>query len=124
MSKTSRRKFSAEFKAKVCVEALKEQQTIEALAKRYNLHPTQIYTWKKEFLQNSSVVFEKDTKGEQGEKDQLIQALYAQIGEQKVALDFLKKNCRKAAAGAPYAGRERTSRFKCGGAMRTACNKP
>lgn len=91
MSKTSRRKFTAEFKSKVCIEALKEQQTIEALAKKYDLHPTQINTWKKEFLNNSAAVFEQETKGDSSEKDQLIQALYAQIGEQKVAIDFLKK---------------------------------
>lgn len=92
MSKTSRRKFTSEFKAKVSIEALKEQQTIEALAKKYDLHPTQINTWKKEFLSNSAAVFEKEHKeGAASEKEQLIQALYAQIGEQKVAIDFLKK---------------------------------
>lgn len=91
MSKTSRRKFTSEFKAKVSVEALKEQQTIEALAKKYDLHPTQINTWKKEFLTNSAAVFEKEGKDATTDKDQLIQTLYAQIGELKVANDFLKK---------------------------------
>lgn len=91
MSKTSRRKFTPEFKAKVSIEALKEQQTIEALAKKYDLHPTQINTWKKEFLNNSAAVFEKEGKPDITDKEQLIQALYAQIGEQKVAIDFLKK---------------------------------
>ncbi len=91
MSKTSRRKFSAEFKSKVCLEAIKEQQTIEALSKKYDLHPTQINTWKKEFLSNSSLVFEKDNSSAVPDQEQLIQSLYAQIGEQKVAIDFLKK---------------------------------
>ncbi|NTS43578.1 transposase [Flavisolibacter sp. BT320] len=92
MSKTSRRKFSAEFKAKVCIEAIKEQQTIEALSKKYELHPTQITSWKKEFLSQSAAVFKKAGKATTTEdKEQLIQALYAQIGELKVANDFLKK---------------------------------
>lgn len=92
MSKSSRRKFTAEFKSKVCIEAIKERQTIEALAKKYDLHPTQINTWKKEFLQNSPVVFEKDgATTNVTESEQLIQTLYAQIGELKVANDFLKK---------------------------------
>jgi transposase len=91
MSKTSRRKFTSEFKAKVSIEALKEQQTIEALAKKYDLHPTQINTWKKEFINNSAAVFDKEGKTHSEDKEQLIQALYAQIGEQKVAIDFLKK---------------------------------
>ncbi len=91
MSKTSRRKFSAEFKSKVCIEAIKEQQTIETLSKKYELHPTQINTWKKEFLANSSVVFEKESSSVQSENEGLVQTLYAQIGELKVANDFLKK---------------------------------
>lgn len=92
MSKTSRRKFTSEYKAKVCIEALKERQSIESLSKKYDLHPTQINTWKKEFLSNSSVVFEKEGKVNATDTEQLIQRLYAQIGEQKVAIDFLKKN--------------------------------
>lgn len=91
MSKTSRRKFTAEFKSKVCIEAIKERETIESLSKKYDLHPNQINTWKKEFLANSSVVFEKESRNHPGDSEQLIQALYAQIGEQKVAIDFLKK---------------------------------
>jgi transposase-like protein len=91
MSKTSRRKFSSEFKSKVCLEAIKERQTIESLAKKYDLHPTQITNWKKEFLEKSSAVFEKESNGENADKEQLIQTLYAQIGQLKVANDFLKK---------------------------------
>lgn len=91
MSKTSRRKFTAEFKAKVCIEAIKEQQTIEALSKKYDLHPTQINSWKREFLTNSSTVLEKDHPSTSQGNEGLIQTLYAQIGEQKVAIDFLKK---------------------------------
>ena len=92
MSKVSRRKFSAEFKAKVSIEAIKEQQTIETLCKKYELHPTQVNAWKKEFLTHSASVFEKGTSAAPAsDTDHLIQALYAQIGELKVANDFLKK---------------------------------
>lgn len=108
MSKTSRRKFTAEFKSKVCIEAIKEQQTIETLAKKYDLHPTQINTWKKEFLQNSAAVFEKEGKSNAEDKEPLVQALYAQIGELKVANVFLKKNCCKIASGTSYADRRKS----------------
>ena len=93
MSKTSRRKFTSEFKSKVCLEAIKEQQTIEALSKKHDLHPTQINTWKKEFLEKAPAVFAKEnsTAADGSDKEQLIQLLYAQIGELKVANDFLKK---------------------------------
>ena len=91
MSKTSRRKFTSEFKAKVCLEAIKEQQTIEGLSKKYDLHPTQINTWKKDFMNNAPVIFEKEGEQNNGNQEELIQSLYAQIGQLKVANDFLKK---------------------------------
>ncbi len=86
------RKHSPEYKAKVCLEVLKERSTIQELSKRFNLHPTQINNWKKHFVEHSSQIFEVDKKGEKkSDQSSLIQSLYAQIGEQKVALDFLKK---------------------------------
>jgi hypothetical protein len=57
MQKKSRRKFSADFKAKVVLEAIKERNTIEELARKYELHPNQIHIWKKEFLSKVSSVF-------------------------------------------------------------------
>ena len=51
--KRSRRKFSSEYKAKVVIEALKERETMAELAKRFEIHPNQITTWKKEFLTRS-----------------------------------------------------------------------
>jgi transposase len=90
--KKSRRKFTSEFKSKVCVEAIREQQTIETLSKKHDLHPNQINTWKKEFLANAQVVFEKEGEGpSESGHEELVQLLYAQIGELKVANDFLKK---------------------------------
>ena len=85
-----RRKLSAEFKAKVALEALKEQQTLQQLAQKYELHPNQISSWKQEFLQNASVVF---TKGKQKEEEAVASAkLYEEIGRLKVENSFLKKS--------------------------------
>lgn len=92
MNKSTRRKFTSAFKAKVCLESLKEHQTIEMLSKKHGLHPTQINSWKKEFLTNSSLIFERGSKSNtQNKEEELMQTLYAQIGELKVANDFLKK---------------------------------
>ena len=93
MEKKNRRKFSADFKAKVVLEALKERSTVEELAKKYEIHPNQIHTWKKEFLNNASSVF---SSGEKRMEDKKLQEeerekLYAQIGQQKVEIDWLKK---------------------------------
>jgi len=93
MEKKSRRKFSAEFKAKVVLEALKEHSTIEELSKKYEIHPNQIHTWMKEFLNNAASVFSsgerqiEDKKRQEEEREKL----YAQIGQQKVEIDWLKK---------------------------------
>ena len=54
--KRSRRKFSSEYKAKVVIEALKERETMAELAKRFEIHPNQITTWKKEFLTRSPAI--------------------------------------------------------------------
>lgn len=89
MSK-SRRKFSKEFKTKVVLDALKERETLEILAKKYELQPTQISLWKAQALNNFSNVFSKDNPDEKKKGDD-VQNLYAQIGQQKVEIDFLKK---------------------------------
>ncbi len=62
MEKKNRRKFSADFKAKVVLEAIKERSTVEEFAKKYELHPNQIHIWKKEFLNKASFVFSSGDK--------------------------------------------------------------
>lgn len=87
---TKRRKFSSEFKKKVVLEALKERETIEVLAKKYELQPSQISLWKTEALSNFEQVFGKQSKKEETTAID-VEKLYAQIGQQKVEIDFLKK---------------------------------
>lgn len=87
---TTRRKFSIEFKKKVVLEALKERETIEALSKKYELQPSQISLWKAEALSNFEQVFSKKSK-QKAVPAVDINGLYAQIGQQKVEIDFLKK---------------------------------
>jgi transposase-like protein len=93
MEKRSRRKFSAEFKAKVVIEALRERDTIETIARKYELHPNQITMWKKEFLENAGAAFKSDSGASEEKKlqEEVMEKLYAQIGQQKVEIDWLKK---------------------------------
>jgi transposase len=91
MTKQNRRKFTSEFKTKVVLEALKERSTIEQLAKRYDVHPTQINNWKREFLTKASVVFSEKHDNLQKQQEADTEKLYAQIGQLKVENDFLKK---------------------------------
>jgi transposase-like protein len=90
MKKASRKKFSSEFKAKVAIAALKEQQTIAELAVQYEVHPTQIQQWKKHFSENASVVFD-EKKGTSRPDEAMEARLYEQIGKLQVANDWLKK---------------------------------
>jgi len=91
MSKTSRRNFKADFKAKVALEALKEVDTIETISKKYDVHPQQVMAWKKAFKEKAPSVFEAGSKSESSDQTALIQSLYAQIGELTVANNWLKK---------------------------------
>ena len=85
-----RRKFTAKFKTKVVLEALKERISVQELAKKHELHPNQISKWKAEFLDNADVVFDKGTSNEADETED-VEKLYKVIGQQKVEIDFLKK---------------------------------
>lgn len=87
----SRRKFTAEFKAKVSIEALKERESIIDLARRYDIHPNQITNWKREFLSNAAIVFTDAAIPKEKTEDKEKQKLYEVIGQQKVEIDFLKK---------------------------------
>jgi len=92
-----RRKFTSEFKSKVALEALREQDPIHEIAKRHQLHPTQVTQWKKELLSNASSVFDngqdKDAEMQLQKKKQ--DRLYKQIGQLKMDVDFLKESCDK-----------------------------
>ena len=93
--KKSRRKFTAKFKATVVIETLKEQKTLSELAQQFEIHPNQISTWKREFLEHADQVF--DEKHSQKDQEEQVDAneLYSQIGQLKVENDFLKKSLRK-----------------------------
>lgn len=91
MTKKSRRKFSTDFKARVVLEALKERITIEELARKHELHPTQINSWKREAIANMGLVFGTNKSEGQADIEHQTEKLYAQIGQLKVENDFLKK---------------------------------
>lgn len=93
MQKQTRRKFTPTFKAKVALEAVKNQQTLAELAKKFDVNPVMISKWKAEFLENMAAAFEKAGSAETESVD--TQELYAQIGQLKVENEFLKKSCKR-----------------------------
>jgi transposase-like protein len=91
----SRRKFTPKFKATVAIEALKEQHTLSELATRFEVHPNQISTWKREFLENADRAFSGSDGGKDSDERTDVDQLFSQIGQLKVENDFLKKSLRK-----------------------------
>jgi transposase-like protein len=86
----SRRKFTAAFKAKVALEAIKERDSIRSLSSKYELTPEQISKWKRDLLEKSALVFTLEAPDEKNEKE--IRRLKEIIGDLHVQNDFLKKN--------------------------------
>jgi len=91
----TRRKFGAEFKTKVALEALKERLTLAEMAKKYELHPNQISLWKQEFIEKSSLVFATKKSRKESEDAVDTEKLYSKIGQLEMENDFLKKNLKK-----------------------------
>lgn len=86
-----RRQFTARFKFQVALEALKELKTINELASRYEIHPTQVKQWKKQLQEEGADVFNENAAKAQQAQVEVEANLYEQIGRLKIELDWLKK---------------------------------
>jgi putative transposase len=88
---TQRKRYSAQVKAQVALEAIKGHKTVNEIASEYRVHPSQITQWKKQALEELPRIFSpRRQKAEQAEEE-LKAALYQQIGQLKVELDWLQK---------------------------------
>jgi transposase-like protein len=89
--KQQRKKHSGAFKAKVAVEALKGDRTLNELAGHFEIHPTQVVQWKQRLLAGASDIFTGGGERDAAQEAELRDQLYQQIGQMKVELDWLKK---------------------------------
>jgi transposase len=89
--KRIRKKHSAGFKAKVALAAMKGDRTIAELAGEFGVHPNQISNWKKQFLEGVASVFEGGASAGAAANEAQLDLLYRQIGQLKVANDFLAR---------------------------------
>jgi transposase len=91
MTKRTRRKLDAALKAKIALEALREQATVADLAQRYEVHPNQIYAWKKQLLEQAARAFETGSGDAAAGREREIEKLHAKIGELIIERDFLAR---------------------------------
>ena len=84
----SRRNHTAAFKAKVGLAALKGDQTVAELAKRFDVHPNSIVQWKSQLLERAGEVFDGEVPSKNGAPD--VKELHAKIGQQALEIDFLE----------------------------------
>jgi transposase len=85
-----RNKHSAEFKAKVALAALKNEETISELAARFGVHPTMINNWRRALVEGCAQIFDKGHKSRKQAQEH-IDELYRQIGRLQVERDFLSR---------------------------------
>jgi len=90
--KTSKRKrYSAEFKAKVALEAIRGEATISELASRFGIHPTMVAQWKRQAVQGMADVFSDKAGHHEADQEARVKELHAKIGQLTVERDFLSK---------------------------------
>lgn len=90
----TRKRYSSEFKAKVALEAIKDQKTLTELSNQFQLHPNQITRWKKQLLDEAQKIFSINPNNSQRKQQELETQLYQQIGELAVELNWLKKKLK------------------------------
>ena len=86
-----RRRFSAELKAKIALEAMREQYTMSEMARKYEVHPAQVTLWKKQLVEGLPVIFNNEKVVDESARDEKEALLYQQIGQLQFELDWLKK---------------------------------
>jgi transposase-like protein len=89
--------YDKAFKAKIVLEALKEEMTLQELGHKYGVHPNVISNWKKQALEAMPNIFERSNKksAEDREAEAREESMLKTIGQQKIEIDFLKKKYRQ-----------------------------
>lgn len=87
----TRKRYGAEFKAKVALEAIRGELTLAELASRHGIHPTMIATWKRQAIDGMTATFSGKSEAAQAMSEAEVTKLHAKIGQLVVERDFLSK---------------------------------
>ena len=104
-----KKSYSPEYKAKIVIEALREEHHISEIASREGISRTQLQNWKREFLDNAPLVFsqnkvQQQARGEAKAAEEREETLMKKVGSLSIEVDFLKKKYREI-HGRDYEGR-------------------
>ena len=91
MGESKRKRYAAEFKAKVALEALKGEETMSQLASRFGVHSNMISLWKRHAAEGMVDVFSSKAGRREGDQEGMVKELHAKIGQLTVERDFLAK---------------------------------
>jgi transposase-like protein len=86
-----RRQFSAAFKAKIALEAIKGQRTVQEISSAFEVHPNQVAQWKRQALEQLPEIFSANRGRLDRADEELKEELYQQIGRLQMELAWLKK---------------------------------
>ena len=89
----AKHRHNATTKAKIALEAIRNERTANEIAAEYQVHPSQISQWKKALVSGAKTIFESSAKARKGEEihDKEVERLHQKIGQLTVELDWLKK---------------------------------
>ena len=92
---TTRRRFAGEFKARVALEALRGDKTVQEIAAKHKVHPNQVSTWKRLAIDGLSEVFSNGVDHERRDHETEVRDLHAKIGQLTVERDFLARGLKR-----------------------------
>ena len=92
---TTRRRFTGDFKAKVALEALRVDRTIQEISARHKVHPNQVSTWKRQAMEGLGAMFSNGPDKARMDHDSEVHDLHAKIGQLTVERDFLAKGLKR-----------------------------